>query len=220
MSLMKKQLYIIGAGSVGCHVAWNAADYGIEDRLVGFLDDDPEKHGQTIAGLPVLGAVDRILEEARAEIVLGIAFPEMKERLFEQIRGHAGLSFPALVSSRAWICDGIELGQGALVYPGAQINYGCQIGAFAVINMNCSIGHDCKIASFSSLAPGVSLGGHTVLGERVEMGINSCTIQGIQVGDGSVVGAGAALVRDVPPGCVAVGVPGRVLGALGGERRG
>ncbi len=94
-----------------------------------------------------------------------------------------------------------------MVYPGVQINYGCRIDAFAVLNMNCAIGHDCTIGAFTSLAPGVSLGGHTGLGEQVEMGINSCTIQGMQVGAGSVVGAGAAVVRDVPAGAVAVGVP-------------
>jgi tetrahydrodipicolinate N-acetyltransferase len=36
-------------------------------------------------------------------------------------------------------------------------------------------------------------------------------IQGVEIGDGAVVGAGAVVVADVQPGTVVVGVPARVL---------
>jgi len=43
----------------------------------------------------------------------------------------------------------------------------------------------------------------------VWMGIGSTAIQGVRVGAGTTVGAGAAVVDDLPPGCTAVGVPAR-----------
>ena len=36
-----KKLIIVGAGSVGLHLAANADMYGIKEHLIGFVDDDP-----------------------------------------------------------------------------------------------------------------------------------------------------------------------------------
>jgi acetyltransferase-like isoleucine patch superfamily enzyme len=43
------------------------------------------------------------------------------------------------------------------------------------------------------------------------VGAGAVIRQGIQIGDGAVVGAGAVVVKDVPPGVTVVGVPARVL---------
>ena len=52
------RVLIAGAGDVGRQVA-GAVGRGQQSglRVVGFVDDDPEKHGTTLEGLPVLGAL-------------------------------------------------------------------------------------------------------------------------------------------------------------------
>jgi serine O-acetyltransferase len=50
-----------------------------------------------------------------------------------------------------------------------------------------------------------------VLGDRVEIGAGARILGPISVGDGSIVGANAVVLRNVPPEHLAVGVPARVI---------
>ncbi len=52
---------------------------------------------------------------------------------------------------------------------------------------------------------------HTYVGERCFIGARSIIMPGIKVGDGSIVGAGAVVTRDVPPGSIVVGNPAKVV---------
>jgi UDP-GlcNAc:undecaprenyl-phosphate GlcNAc-1-phosphate transferase len=55
-------------------------------RPIGFVDDDPEKHGRILSGVPVLGAVkalERILKESGAQGVL-ISTPSLAEERVER----------------------------------------------------------------------------------------------------------------------------------------
>ena len=48
----------------------------------------------------------------------------------------------------------------------------------------------------------------------VFIGMNSLILKGVQIGTGSVIGAGSVVVRDVPPGVIAAGNPAQVVGSL------
>lgn len=205
-----KQIVIIGAGSVGGHIASNLALYGIEGKLVGFLDDDVNKQGKQFCGYPVLAGISWALDKADIDVVIGIAFPKIKAIILEKLALNPQLSYPTLVAKNAWLSNGTSLGKGTIIYPGTCINYGTAIGDFVVMNMNCSIGHDCTIASLCSLAPGVNLGGHTKIGESVELGIGSSTLQGITIGSHTVVGGQSIVNKSLPEKVIAVGVPALV----------
>jgi acetyltransferase-like isoleucine patch superfamily enzyme len=62
---------------------------------------------------------------------------------------------------------------------------------------------------------GVTRRGITV-GDDVWMGNNVIVLDGVRIGRGAVIGAGAVVTRDVPDLAVAVGNPARVVGARGG----
>lgn len=49
------------------------------------------------------------------------------------------------------------------------------------------------------------------IGNNVWIGENACVLKGVSIGDGAVIGANAVVTRDVPAGCVAAGVPARVI---------
>jgi maltose O-acetyltransferase len=50
-----------------------------------------------------------------------------------------------------------------------------------------------------------------VIGDNVWLGGGAIVLAGVTIGADSVVGAGAVVTRDVPPGVVVVGNPARVL---------
>ncbi|MBN1524126.1 MAG: polysaccharide biosynthesis protein [Spirochaetales bacterium] len=56
-----KKIYIIGAGIAGVSIAREIKEKPILGEVVAFLDDDPEKIGTTIMGIPVLGPLQQVL---------------------------------------------------------------------------------------------------------------------------------------------------------------
>jgi acetyltransferase-like isoleucine patch superfamily enzyme len=55
--------------------------------------------------------------------------------------------------------------------------------------------------------------GPIVVGDDAWIGAGVCILDGIRVGRGAVVGAGAVVTKDVPDFAIAVGVPARVIGS-------
>lgn len=209
---MKKDLIIIGAGSVGGHIASNLGDYSSKYNLLGFLDDDETKIEESFVGYSVLGDIDSIINyPSSISIIIGIAFPTIKFVIIKRLRELGFNNYPSLISSNAWISKDTVIGEGCIIYPNTTINYNCIIDDFVVINMNCGIGHDCRIGDYTSLAPGVMIGGNTTIGQLSEIGIGSQTIQELSIGHKSIIGAGAVVIKDVCDNTVVVGNPGRVI---------
>lgn len=74
-----------------------------------------------------------------------------------------------------------------------------RIGANAFINQQVTIGYRNDAI------------GHPVLGDNVQVSAGAKVLGGITLGDNVVVGANAVVVKDVPPNCVVVGVPARII---------
>ncbi len=100
-----------------------------------------------------------------------------------------------------------EIGPG-LFLPHAgpiQVFPGTRIGA------DCTIHHGCTRGA--GARPGAPS-----LGDHVSMGCHSCVLGPTSVGDRAKIGAGAVVVRDIPAGAPAVGVPSRVVTTEGSPR--
>jgi exopolysaccharide biosynthesis polyprenyl glycosylphosphotransferase len=64
----RRSVIIVGAGDVGCRAVEQLQQYAWSNiRLVGFVDDDLDKQGQRVRGLPVLGTLDRLQEIVESE---------------------------------------------------------------------------------------------------------------------------------------------------------
>ena len=62
----KNRIYIVGAGLTGVSLAREIQAKGIFGRVVAFLDDDPQKIGRRLHGVPVLGPLDAVAELLKA----------------------------------------------------------------------------------------------------------------------------------------------------------
>jgi sugar O-acyltransferase (sialic acid O-acetyltransferase NeuD family) len=208
---MKQDLYIIGAGSVGGHLASNWDEYGEDFNLLGFFDDDKDKIDTVQYGHKVLGPVENALKLQSNSIVIGIAFPKIKKRIVDLLSVNSTLTYPTFIHKDAWVSAGTEIGRGCIIYPGTSINYGCKIDDFVVMNMNCAIGHHTTIGKYTSLAPGVNTGGHTTIENIVDIGIGASTIQDIKIGSNCVIGGQSMVITDIPPGKTVAGIPAKSL---------
>jgi serine O-acetyltransferase len=112
------------------------------------------------------------------------------------------------VSHAGRFLTGIEIHPGARLGPGLFIDHG----------MGVVIGETAEVGENVTLLQGVTLGGtslkkekrHPTLGANVVVGAGAKIIGAFLIGDGSRIGAGSVVVREVPPNSVVVGVPGRV----------
>ncbi len=86
-----------------------------------------------------------------------------------------------------------------------------------VLHPQVTIGDDCRIYHHVTLAAESCIGsGHRViLGDRVTIGAHSIVIarsnSTLRIGDGSVLGAGSVLTRDIPPHEIWAGNPARKI---------
>lgn len=209
-----KKLIIIGAGSVGGFIASNFSEFNLAYELIGFLDDDETKIGNTVSGIQVLGKIESIFQWENISVIIGIAFPAIKIKIFKYLQSHPSVSFPSIIHPSSWISNSVKIGKGVIIYPNCSINYGSVIEDFVVMNMNCALGHHTYVGKFSALAPGVKTGGHTRIEEGVDLGIGSSTKQGVIIGKNSIIGGQAMVISDIPPNSVAYGVPAKVMKKL------
>ncbi len=133
------------------------------------------------------------------------------------------------------------IGEGVVIRPTFRCDYGAHItiGAGTFVNYDCvmldvapiTIGASCQIATCVQLLTathpvdpgprraGWESGAPIVLGDNVWLGGGVIVCPGVTIGNDTVVGAGAVVTRDLPPGVVAVGNPARVLREIGAHDR-
>ena len=209
-----KDVVIYGAGSVGRLSEQIIHDINKEKKqfnLLGYLDDDIEKHDTFINDNKILGGIQWLENRSNTFVALGFSNTLQKFNLIMKLKKYGCQKFLQLVHPKSWISNRVNLGAGSVIYPGVHIDVDVKIGDFALLNKLCSIGHDTKIGNYSTVSPGVNIGGFNNIGEGVDFGINACSVQKISIGKWSTIGAGAVIIRDVPDKAVVVGNPGKII---------
>jgi serine O-acetyltransferase len=106
-------------------------------------------------------------------------------------------------------------------FTGIEIHPGAKVGRRVFIDhgMGVVIGETAVIKDGCTLYHGVTLGGtswnkgkrHPTLEPGVVIGAGAKVLGPITVGEGAKIGSNAVVVREVPPGATAVGIPARIV---------
>lgn len=133
----------------------------------------------------------------------------LMHRLTHRLWGAGWKWLARMLSHLARWLTGIEIHPGARIGRRFFIDHGMGV----VIGETAEIGDDC------TLYHGVTLGGtswnkgkrHPTLGNSVVVGAGAKILGPIIVGDGAKIGSNAVVVKPVPPGATAIGIPARLV---------
>jgi serine O-acetyltransferase len=113
-------------------------------------------------------------------------------------------------------------------FTGIEIHPGAKIGQRVFFDhaMGTVVGETAEIGDGCTIYQGVTLGGtslykgakrHPTLGRDVVVSAGAKVLGGFEVGDGAKIGSNAVVIKPVPAGATAVGIPARIIQSKAGE---
>ena len=150
---------------------------------------------------------------ARSSLEVALGYPGVHAvwayRLAHRMWRVPGLRLPArLLSQAVRAATGIEIHPGAVLGRRLFIDHGMGIviGETAVVGDDVILFHGATLGG-KAMRPGKR---HPTLGDRVVVGAGAKILGPVWIGDDAQIGANAVVVKDVPPGAVAVGGPAEI----------
>lgn len=232
---MFKPLILVGNGGCMHEIAWQIQmlnqRYPIW-QIIGIVDKNPSKG---YLSYPWLGGDEYLLslkEEINVAICVGNPF--LRKKIAEKLSQNPYLKFPVIVLNQlqmdkrrvkleeqadlyesafinSAIANTATIGRGSIICIDCIVSTEVQIGEFVFLNIASMVCHDGRIEDYVTLSPDVKLAGNVHVKQGAEIGIGAKIIQGITIGENSIVGAGAVVVRDIPSNCTVVGVPAKPI---------
>lgn len=192
--MINKDLILVGGGGHCKSVIDVAESAGFQ--IKGILDI-PENVGREVLGYPIIGADDQIKDYVDGVVFLvtvgHIKDAALRIRLHQKI-AEAGGRLATIVASTAHVSKYARVGEGTVIMHHAVVNADTIIGKGCIINTFANIEHDAKIGDYCHISTGAMVNGNCVVGRETFLGSQSVMVNGIEITDGCVVGAGS-LVR-------------------------
>ncbi len=150
----------------------------------------------------------------------------------------------AVVDEGAQVGEGTHIWHFSHIMPGAKIGNNCNLGQNTFVDNNAVIGDGVKIQNNVSVYNSVTVEDDVFIGPSVtftnvinprafverkhefkrttikkgaSIGANATIMCGIEIGEYSMVGAGAVITKNVPPYMLVLGNPGRVISKVSKE---
>lgn len=208
-----KKIAVIGAGGFGREVKMLIDQINQKEKkfeVIGFYDDN--ENLATVNGLPYLGKIEKLNEvDFPLSVAVSIADPKTKCNIINSIK-NPQIDFPNLIHPNALIGeDAVKIGRGNIICAGVIITVNIEIKDFVILNLSCTVGHDTVVGSYSSFMPTVNISGEVNIEEGVYVGTGAKIINQLEIGEYTIVGAGAVVAKTLPAHCTAVGIPAKPI---------
>lgn len=207
------KIAIVGSGGFAREILTLIDDINqrqLKYEIVGFVDSDTLK---LIHGYPVIGDDEFINNTQEAiSVVLAVGEPHLK-RIIRNKYTNPLVKFPTLIHPSVLIGnkDSISIGKGCIICAGCILTTDIEIKDFVTLNLMCTVGHDTKIDNYCSFMPSVNISGEVNVNEGVYVGTGAKIINQLEIGNNTIVGAGAVVAKSLPADCTAVGVPAKPI---------
>lgn len=211
--MMNNRLILVGGGAFARElINWveDLVDLGKSPPITGFLDESSEAFKGFPYTLTYLGSIPDYEPQSGDQLLMAIGDPKAKKHLYTELK-RKGANFSSLIHPSAVIARSAKIGEGVVVCPHAFVSAEAVVGDLCAINGNASVGHDVRLGSFSTLSSHVDLTGWVQIEECVFFGSGARVLPKVKIGAGARIGAGAVVMRTVPPDAVMYAPPAKKL---------
>lgn len=209
-----KKIAIFGAGGFGREVKTIIDEINRNNKCYEFIGyfDDGKEIGTIINGFPVLGGLRELnIFNENLSVVVCVADPSVKKMIINQL-DNQNIQYPSIIHPKVSISnDYVNIGKGCIICEGTIITCNIDIEDFVILNLSCTVGHDTKIGSFSSFMPTVNISGEVNIEQCVYVGTGAKIINLLEIGENTIIGAGAVVSKSLPSNCTAVGIPAKPI---------
>lgn len=202
---MCKKVVIIGAGGHAKVIA--DIIHKSKDRLLGFLDDNLEKGKKVISEYEVIGKIEECLQLRKQDENIEFVVAIGNNKVRKEISNKYELKYYTAIHPSTQIGIDVEFQEGTVVMANACINSSTKIGKHCIINTGAIIEHDNNIENYVHISPNACLAGTVRVGENTHIGIGAVVKNNIEICNNCIIGAGAAVVKNIIEEGTYVGVP-------------
>ena len=204
-----KDLIIIGGGGFAKEVIWLAND--CNRKVKGVLDDSLQTHNTQVQGATVLGDVSSWINYKDCEFIIAIGSPRTRQKVLEKMLTFGEPDFATLIHPSVRLSNTVSIGEGSIICAGSILTADIVLGKHNILNLNVTVGHECEFANYITIAPMVAVSGNVKLHHLVEVGTGAVIRQGLELAEGSMLGMGGILTKNIPERMIYAGNPAKKL---------
>lgn len=177
-------------------------------QVVGFCVDDEFFSEEKFQGLTVVpfSKVAKLFPPSSYEMHVALSyarFNKLREEKYLQAKA-AGYKLASYICSRSTYWSDLSHGDNCFILEDQTIQPTVNIGNNVVIWSGNHIGHAVKINNHAYISSHVVLCGHSIIGERCFLGVNSAVRDFVEIADDCFVGMGSTITSNMNKGCVAI----------------
>lgn len=210
---MKEPIILLGGGG-HCKSCIDVIEEEGKYSLIG-ITDKPDKIGQTMAGVPVIGTDDD-LPELQKEcnnflITVGhIQSPDIRIKLFRLLIS-LGANLPVIQSPSAFVSRHAKIAAGTIIMHHAVVNTEAVIGNNCIINTGALVEHESHVGSHCHISTYAILNGQCTVGSYCFIGSRTVLSNNTSVPDHTLVAAGSVILKSLEKSGTYIGNPLRKI---------
>ena len=209
---MKKKILIFSTGAAGREVfqlILSINKLQNEWEVIGYVDDDVNKVGNTIDNTKVYSAKNKP-KKNEIYATCGVMDNAIRKKIFNEEIIKSGYQITNLIHPLVEQPKCFKIGQGNIIFGNIHISFEVNIKNFSIISNFCDLGHNLTANNYSTIMPSVTIGGNCTIGEQTFIGSGAKIYQGVEIGSNCKIGMGSLITNNIKKNTSIVDFPRKV----------